>query len=83
MEKAYDVKVLVEKLKGRGLDLAEGGAVIALEEVMEWVSESAIVSTTPYDDLLSSIFPFIKVELLKQIDKIDGRLIKLKVKSDN
>jgi len=74
MEKAYDVKVLVEKLKGRGLDLAEGGAVIALEEVMEWVSESAIVSTTPYDDLLSSIFPLIKVELLKQIDKIDGEV---------
>jgi len=73
MEKAYDTKALVEKLKGRGLDLAEDAAGIALEEVLAWFEESARMSENKYDDLVIAIIPMLKEEALKQIDKIDSK----------
>lgn len=72
MEKAYDTTDLVAKLKSRGLDLAEEGAKIVLEEVEKWVTESAKLSATPYDDLALIILPQLKTLALSQIDKIDG-----------
>ena len=72
MEKAYDVKVLLEKLKDRGLDLAEEAAVIVVEEVCDWVVESAAVSATPFDDVAAVVMPALKKEAVKLADKIDG-----------
>lgn len=72
IKEAYDVKSLVAKLQARGLDLAEEGAKIVLDEVLAWVAESADKSETPYDNLIATIFPLLKDEVLKQIDKIDG-----------
>ena len=72
MEKAYDLKVLGEKLKERGLDLAEESLVIVAEELFEWVRESAIASKTPYDDMALIVLPELKKLALKGIDKIDG-----------
>jgi hypothetical protein len=74
MEKAYDLKDLTEKLKGRGLDLAEEAAKIALEEVLEWVIESATLSETPLDDVVALIAPKLKEFALEYIDKIDGEV---------
>lgn len=74
MEKAYDVKVLVEKLKAKGLDMAEDVAKVALVEVLDWISESAKVSNNNYDDLFIAVMPMLKAEMLKQIDKIDGQV---------
>ena len=72
MEKAYDVKDLVARLKTKGLDVAEDVAKIALVEVLDWVSESAVLSNNNYDDLFIAVMPLLKTEMLKQIDKIDG-----------
>jgi len=74
LKEAYNVKLLTDKLKVRGLDLTEEAAIIALDEVLDWVSESATKSTTPYDNLVATIFPLLKTEVLKQIDKIDGEV---------
>lgn len=73
MEKAYDVKVLAEKLKGRGLDVAEEAAKIIVEEALAWVEESAKLSATPYDDMGLIVVPQLKKLALAQIDKIDGK----------
>ena len=73
MEKAYDVKVLLEGLKGKGLDIAEDAAKIVVEEVLEWVVKSASVSKTPFDDVLAAVMPVAKKELLDIVDKIDGK----------
>lgn len=73
MDKAYDVKVLVEKLKGRGLDLAEDAAMIAVEEALVWLKDSAKVSENSYDDILMAVVPMFEAEIKKQIDKIDGK----------
>jgi len=72
IKEAYDVKALGAKLEAKGLDLAEVAATIVLEEVLEWVAESAAKSTTPFDDIVATILPLVKTEVLKQIDKIDG-----------
>lgn len=72
MEKAYDVKALVEKLKSKGLDVAEETAKIALEEVFAWVEESAKLSATPYDDMGLVVLPHLKKLALESADKIDG-----------
>lgn len=73
MEKAYDVKVLVEKLKARGLDIAEDAAIIMIEETAAWVSESAVLSENKIDDLAALGMPQL-VKLAKGLaDKIDGK----------
>lgn len=70
---AYDVKVLGEKLKARGLDLAEEGAKIVVEEIFAWFEESAKESATPYDDMALVILPKVKELALGLVDKIDGQ----------
>lgn len=72
MEKAYDVKVLADKLKGRGLDVAEEAAKVIIEETLNWVEESAKLSATPYDDMGLIVLPKLKEIALKEADKIDG-----------
>lgn len=72
--KAYDVKVLVERLKADGLDLAEDAATKVFENVLAWVQESAALSPNPYDDLIAVVVPQVRKLVLEQIDKIDGEV---------
>lgn len=72
--KAYDLKVLLEKLKSRGLNVGEDIAKGLVEDVMSWVEESAKASATPIDDLIVGIVGPMKPMLLSQIDKIDGQV---------
>jgi hypothetical protein len=74
MEKAYDFKALLSGCKERGLDLAEDAAVIFVEELSDWVVESAQKSKTPLDDIAAVAMPLIKREILKFVDKIDGKV---------
>lgn len=74
MEKAYDFKVLVAKLKGKGLDIAEDVAKVAIVEILDWIVESAKVSKNNYDDLFVAVMPMLKAAMLKQADKIDGKI---------
>lgn len=73
MEKAYDIKELGNKLKSKGLDLAEEGAKIVVEETLAWIEESAIKSPTPYDNIIAALIPTIKPLIMEEIDKIDGK----------
>jgi len=74
MEKAYDLKVLTAKLKARGLDFAEEAATIIVEETCDWITESAPISKTPYDDMLAIVIPPAKKMILEAVDKIDGEV---------
>lgn len=74
MEKAYDLKVLQDKLKAKGLDLAEEALKMAIIELLDWVAESAPLSATPYDDMALIVLPQIKKMALEQADKIDGEV---------
>lgn len=72
MEKAYEIKSLVEKFKARGLDLGEEVAKMVVEETFSWAEESAKLSENKYDDLVP--FSLVKSEVLKLADKIDGQV---------
>ena len=72
MEKAYDIKVLGEKLKASGLPIVEETAEIVLIHVIQWVKDSAKLSQNPYDDMALVLMPLIEQNIMKQINKIDG-----------
>lgn len=74
MEKAYDIKVLGEKLKARGLDLAEESVKILLQETSAWVVESAAISPNPIDNVAALVLPEVLKVVLEQVDKIDGQV---------
>lgn len=73
MQKAYDLKVLVEKLKARGLDVAEDAAKIMVEETCDWVVESAAISENKIDDVAALGMPHLEKLALGLADKIDGK----------
>lgn len=71
---SYDLKNLGNKLKERGVDLAEDSAKIVAEEVLSWISESAQSSENKVDDLFAVVIPMLKPHILSKIDKIDGKV---------
>lgn len=73
MEKAFDPKDLVEKLKAKGMDVAEDMAKLIAVEVMDWLGESFALSENKYDDLVLPLMPPIKAFVVSQLDKIDGK----------
>lgn len=72
MEKAYDIKDLGERLKAKGLDLAEEAVGIVYKETKEWIKESAALSENKFDDLAAPFLDQLDAVVLPQIDKIDG-----------
>lgn len=74
MDKAYDLKDLVSKLKVIGLDVTEEAAKSVFVNTLEWVKESALLSATPFDDMAVAVVAPLQLEVLKLIDKIDGQV---------
>jgi hypothetical protein len=73
MEKAYDLKDLVGKLKDAGLDVAEDAAKGVVKSVLGWATESAKLSANKADDLAVSLLPLVEEYIQAQLDKIDGK----------
>jgi hypothetical protein len=71
MSKAYDVKLLLEKLKGEGIEVAEESAKILVNAVFSWLEESAVLSETPYDDMASVLYPQLKKMALEKAEDIN------------
>jgi hypothetical protein len=74
MEKPYDVKELVAKCKGKGLDIAEEAAGELYAAFGEWFEESARASLNPFDDMVLMVKPQVDAVVKAQIDKIDGQV---------
>ncbi len=72
--KAYDPLVLLASLKGKGLDVAEDGVKLLIEETLTWVEQSAKLSATPLDDIAMILLPRLKAMALGEADKIDGKV---------
>lgn len=73
MQKAYDLKVLGQKLAAKGLPMLEESAELVYEAFKEWVLESAPISDTKLDDVGAPIlFPVLDKIAKPAIDKIDG-----------
>jgi len=70
-KKAYDAKLLLESLKGEGLEIAEESAKILVNGIFGWLEESATLSETPYDDMAMIIYPQLKKLALEKIEDIN------------
>ena len=70
--KAYDLKQLLEILKGKGLVIAEDAAHVLTDSVFQWLTESAIISANNYDNIAMIVYPEIKKFIDAQVEKIDG-----------
>lgn len=71
---AFSLKALIDKLKGQGLDVAEDAAKIVVESTLDWISESVIASPNKYDDFAIPVIGSLKPFVMKEIDKIDGKV---------
>jgi hypothetical protein len=70
---AYDFKKLSDKLKLRGIDLAEDAIKAFSEEFLDWLSEESVESETKVDDLIAVVVPMVKPRIMSVLDKIDGQ----------
>lgn len=72
MEKAYDVKNLLERCKADGLNLVENEVGLVYKHLKEWILESATLSENKIDDVLAPFVSQLDPIMLPLIDKIDG-----------
>lgn len=69
----YDIKKLSQELKMIGLSAAEDTAKKMVEIVFKWIIESARSTPTLYDDMFIGVAELIKKEVMKELEKIDGK----------
>lgn len=71
---AYKLSILGERLKAKGLDLAEDMLMMVADETLDFIGESAVVSKNPYDDIIVVVMPTVKQKLKAEvIDRVDGK----------
>lgn len=74
MEKPFDLKDLVARLKSRGLPIAEQAAEGVYEDLKGWLNDSAVIHE---NSLVKSLVPLllgVADQMVKeQLDKIDGQ----------
>lgn len=76
MEKAYDLKVLGERLQAQGLpianDMLEEVAAKVYVEIKNWAKESAPLSKTTIDDFIAPFYDQLDKVVFPLIDNFDG-----------
>lgn len=72
MTNAFEISGLVEKLKAKGLPLAEEAVQLVEESVIEWIQESVLLTPTLVDDLAIPVLAALKPMIDAQIAKIAG-----------
>lgn len=71
---AYKLSGLVDKLKEKGLDLAEEALNIVLDTASDWALEEAEKGEHGLVDVVVKVsVPQVKPVLKSQVDKLDGK----------
>lgn len=73
MQSPFDPQDLIERLKGQGLDLTESAAKLLAVSVLDWASDSVVLTPNKYDDFVLAVMPVIRSFVLREIDRIDGK----------
>jgi hypothetical protein len=68
--KSFDLALLAEKLKAKGLPAIEGLAKASLEAVFEWIEESVQASPSKIDDFALAVLPPLKSLIMSKVDEI-------------
>lgn len=75
MEKPFDVKALVARLKAKGLDVAEELAEVLVSETMDWAGESCAMHSNALVKAIGvPAVAMLKPLALGAVDKIDGQV---------
>jgi len=74
MEKSFDLKNLTERLKAKGLDIAEDAAMLLINETFAWTEESLAMHPNPYVKFALPVVQTIKPLIVAEADKIDGKI---------
>lgn len=74
MEKAYDVKDLLNRIKGDGLDLLESELGLVYKHMKDWLKASAPLSENKIDDVIAPFVDQMDPIMLPLIDKVDGEV---------
>lgn len=74
MEKAYEVKALLEMCKADGLDLLENELGVVYKNMKKWIQDSAALSENKIDDVIAPFIGQLDPILLPLIDKVDGQV---------
>lgn len=72
MTKAWDFKDLTDRLKAKGLPMAEAAAKLATGEVLDWVSASLALETSMIAKIAAPAVAIVKPMILDLEDGIDG-----------
>ncbi len=67
-----EFKVVLENLKVKGLDIAEGALLVIWQEINDGLVRYVKATANTFDDLYLVIGPQIDHLIKNQIDKIDG-----------
>lgn len=73
MEKAFDLMALKAKLDAKGVPVLEDAAQILVNEVLDWVQESVVLTENKFDDVAMAFVPMVKTMIAPTIDQIDGK----------
>jgi len=70
----FDVKALIDKLKLRGLDLAEDATKGVVSDVYDWAKVEAVKVAGPFAGVIALVLEELKKALDVEVDKIDGKV---------
>ena len=73
MKEAFDIKDLQERLKAKGLPVAEDVLQEATKEIFAWAGESCALKGGLFV-VAVPLLPILAAELVKLEDKIDGQV---------
>lgn len=71
MEKAYDLKFFGEQLKAQGLEVTEELAKSVAVAALDFLSKSAEISATPFDNILIPVYAMAKPKILEKLEGIN------------
>ena len=67
---SYDIKKLGERLKVKGLDIAEDVLIDVINETFDWGTEEAKLNGHV---VVQGLLPVVKPFILQAADKVDGK----------
>lgn len=71
MQKAYDFKEFLNRLKDEGVELGEETAKTVIKTLFPFLTESAQLSENKIDDFLAVAYPIAQAKLLEAAEDIN------------
>ena len=74
MVKPFDAQDLVNRLKSKGIDVAEELLKVLAGEVLDWASESCAMHDNAFVKFGAPALMAVKPIVIQEIDKLDGQV---------